>query len=130
MPAPFSPTTLAELAGRLEQRRYAARRLASSVRADAAQALDDLDLSDVFDTDNPASGTNDVDRARALQLAQLTSNTAAAVEDALQRLAAGTYGTCEGCGRRIPLARLRAVPETRLCVGCKVNEGHSLALAG
>jgi DnaK suppressor protein len=130
MPAPFSPTTLAELARRLEQREYAARRLASSLRADAARVLDDLDLSDLFDADNPASGPNDVDRARALQLAQLTSNTAAAVDDALKRLAAGTYGTCEGCGQRIPLARLRAVPETRVCVGCKVDEGRPLALAG
>jgi DnaK suppressor protein len=37
------------------------------------------------------------------------------------RLAAGTYGTCEECGRAIPLARLRALPATRLCVTCEAT---------
>jgi len=35
------------------------------------------------------------------------------------RLAAGTYGTCEDCGRAIPVERLRALPTARLCVGCE-----------
>jgi DnaK suppressor protein len=37
------------------------------------------------------------------------------------RLAAGTYGTCEECGRAIPLARLRALPVARLCVSCEAT---------
>lgn len=40
------------------------------------------------------------------------------VEDALERLDAGAFGRCEGCGVPIPLERLRAVPQTRFCVGC------------
>ena len=40
------------------------------------------------------------------------------VEAALRRLAQGRYGRCEGCGRPIPAARLRAVPWTRRCVAC------------
>lgn len=129
MPVPFAPSTLAELAARLEQRRSASARLASSLHDDASRALEDLDLSDLFDSDNPDGGTNGTDRARALQLAQLAARTAAAADDALERLAAGTYGTCDGCGGRIPLARLRAVPETHLCVDCKVDEGRFLAFA-
>jgi DnaK suppressor protein len=35
------------------------------------------------------------------------------IEHALSKIAAGTYGICEGCGRPIPLARLRALPEAR-----------------
>jgi DnaK suppressor protein len=35
------------------------------------------------------------------------------------RLAAGTFGVCEGCAQPIPLARLRAVPTARLCVACQ-----------
>lgn len=38
------------------------------------------------------------------------------------RLAAGTYGACEGCGRPIPLKRLRAVPTARYCVACQRRE--------
>lgn len=42
-------------------------------------------------------------------------------EDALARLADGTYGTygtCDACQRPIPFERLEAIPEVRHCVGC------------
>ena len=129
MPTPFAPSTLSELATRLEQRRTHSARLAASLHAEAAHALEDLDLSDLLDSDNPDGGTNDVDRAHALALAHLAARTAGAVDDALARLEAGTYGTCDGCGGRIPIARLRAVPETRVCVTCKADEGRLLAPA-
>jgi DnaK suppressor protein len=35
------------------------------------------------------------------------------VENALAKFDQGTYGLCEVCGRPIPLARLRALPEAR-----------------
>ena len=38
------------------------------------------------------------------------------VEEALQRIDAGTYGICEACGREIPEERLEAVPWTKLCI--------------
>jgi DnaK suppressor protein len=38
------------------------------------------------------------------------------------RLETGTFGICEGCGRPIPLARLRALPTTRTCVACQARE--------
>jgi DnaK suppressor protein len=41
------------------------------------------------------------------------------VGDALERLAAGTYGLCEDCGKRIPAARLEANPAAIRCVGCQ-----------
>jgi RNA polymerase-binding protein DksA len=41
------------------------------------------------------------------------------VDAAQARLAAGTYGTCEGCWRPIPLERLRALPTARHCVACQ-----------
>jgi RNA polymerase-binding protein DksA len=40
------------------------------------------------------------------------------VEDALSRLAKGTYGRCENCGVQIDIARLEAIPYTRLCMDC------------
>lgn len=36
------------------------------------------------------------------------------------RLAAGTYGVCEGCEKPIPLVRLRALPATRYCIACEL----------
>jgi DnaK suppressor protein len=38
------------------------------------------------------------------------------IEDALQRIEEGTYGTCAVCGREIPEERLAAVPYATLCV--------------
>jgi DnaK suppressor protein len=43
-------------------------------------------------------------------------------EQALARIAEGTYGTCESCGEAIGKARLQAFPRATLCVTCKQRE--------
>jgi RNA polymerase-binding transcription factor len=43
------------------------------------------------------------------------------VEHALERLRQGSYGVCEGCGRRIPEARLSFQPAATRCVECQVS---------
>jgi DnaK suppressor protein len=40
------------------------------------------------------------------------------VEEALSRLAAGSFGRCEQCGSAIPAGLLAAAPETRYCPRC------------
>ncbi len=40
------------------------------------------------------------------------------VTRALEKLDDGTYGVCDVCGRDIPAARLQAMPDSVLCVGC------------
>lgn len=40
------------------------------------------------------------------------------IDLALCRMAAGSYGICEECEGLIPLKRLEAMPEARMCVGC------------
>jgi RNA polymerase-binding transcription factor DksA len=40
------------------------------------------------------------------------------VEDALERLAAGTYGTCRSCGRPVGDERLEAIPWAATCIDC------------
>lgn len=40
------------------------------------------------------------------------------IRDALARLDAGTYGTCQRCGEPIQERRLRALPYTAICVEC------------
>ena len=40
------------------------------------------------------------------------------VNDALAKLDAGTYGTCEDCGTTIAPDRLEAVPAARYCITC------------
>ena len=39
-------------------------------------------------------------------------------DHALARIAAGTYGVCTNCGKRITVARLDARPTAELCIDC------------
>lgn len=53
------------------------------------------------------------------QLAEVGGQELREIEDALARLRDGTYGECEGCRRKIPLARLKVLPYASFCVECK-----------
>ncbi len=44
------------------------------------------------------------------------------VTQALERMDAGTYGTCARCGAEIPVERLEAYPTASLCIVCKEAE--------
>jgi DnaK suppressor protein len=43
------------------------------------------------------------------------------IKDALRRIEEGTYGICESCGEDIPMARLKARPDTNYCIDCKTR---------
>ncbi len=47
-----------------------------------------------------------------------------AVEAALARMRAGTYGLCEECGNPISWERLEALPTATLCIACKNRQGQ------
>lgn len=53
------------------------------------------------------------------QLATSESRELAQIENALQRIAARKYGTCEVCNKEIPLARLEALPYATQCIQCQ-----------
>ncbi len=38
---------------------------------------------------------------------------------ALGKIEKGKYGICERCGKEIPLARLKILPEARYCIDCE-----------
>jgi RNA polymerase-binding protein DksA len=40
------------------------------------------------------------------------------IEEALERLGNGTYGTCRNCGRPIAAERLEAIPWVANCIDC------------
>jgi RNA polymerase-binding transcription factor DksA len=44
------------------------------------------------------------------------------IDDALDRMAEGTYGVCVGCKATIPDERLSVLPMTPLCTQCHFNE--------
>jgi len=51
-----------------------------------------------------------------------TRDTLGEVLAALDRIEAGTFGTCTRCGASIAVERLEAMPEASLCVTCKASE--------
>ena len=53
------------------------------------------------------------------QLAEVESRELARIDEALEKMRAGTYGLCEGCKQNIPLARLQALPYATCCIECK-----------
>ena len=55
-------------------------------------------------------------------LEQASSKRLQEVEQALGRLARGTYGRCERCGTGIPTERLQAIPWARRCVHCAATQ--------
>jgi RNA polymerase-binding protein DksA len=46
----------------------------------------------------------------------------AAIDAALARIEAGTYGRCQNCAREISPERLEAIPWATLCLDCKRRE--------
>ncbi len=54
----------------------------------------------------------------ASQLKQMESRTRRQINDALKRIAKGTYGICSVCGKPIRKARLEVVPHASICMKC------------
>jgi len=63
-------------------------------------------------------GTGRPEIAALLRRAVEARRKLADVEEALSRLAAGSFGRCEQCGSAIPAGLLAAAPETRYCPRC------------
>ena len=53
------------------------------------------------------------------QLAEVESRELSRIEYALERMREGHFGTCEGCGTSIPMARLNALPYATYCITCQ-----------
>jgi DnaK suppressor protein len=53
------------------------------------------------------------------QLAEVESRELAQIENALERMRQGSYGQCEVCETKIPLARLTALPYAMTCIDCQ-----------
>jgi RNA polymerase-binding transcription factor DksA len=62
------------------------------------------------------SGTDNFDRDFALSLLSSDQDAIYEIEEALKRIEKNTYGICELTGKKIPSARLDAIPWTRFTV--------------
>jgi DnaK suppressor protein len=61
----------------------------------------------------------------ASRLVEFNDRELSQIDRALTRCQRSTYGICESCQKRIPLARLNARPYTPFCINCeREKEGH------
>jgi DnaK suppressor protein len=63
--------------------------------------------------------SHDVENELESQLVSLESRELIRIQKAIEAIRNGTYGQCELCGERIPIARLQALPHTSCCVACQ-----------
>lgn len=93
---------------------------ADRLQAEAAQLAADREPGDVtFDEESGEGDTIAVERARDLSLSAKARENVAEIDDALKRIALGTYGICEASKEPIPKERLEFIPHTRVRVEYK-----------
>ena len=54
-----------------------------------------------------------------LELLERDQSTVREIDEALERITAGSYGLCEACGEPILRERLKAMPHARNCIDCQ-----------
>lgn len=64
------------------------------------------------------------------RLLEMKSQQVKKVEEALQRLEQGTYGTCKSCGEEIDEKRLAVMPFALMCIDCQRSEEEKTKLEG
>ena len=86
--------------------------LADIARFEAqARAAGETEVGDDSDAAITSEGVSE-----SLHQDALASRTLVEVQDALRRIAQGTYGKCIDCGREIEPARLQAIPWAQYCL--------------
>jgi RNA polymerase-binding transcription factor len=107
-------TTAARL--HAERRRVAEQVEALQADFDTIVAASEYTAAD--DEHDPDGATIGFERAQASALLERAQRRLDALERALTRLDAGTYGNCERCGNAIAPERLDALPDATHCVRC------------
>jgi len=69
--------------------------------------------------DSPEMASATADNDMVFQFVEMESEELEQIDEALDRIREGTYGSCEVCGKAIARARLEAIPSAALCVKCK-----------
>lgn len=64
----------------------------------------------------------DLERELGISLMEMRNRQRQLIDEALTRLAEGTYGVCAECGVEISEKRLEAVPFAKLCVECQSRQ--------
>lgn len=107
---------------RLDQLRQDLEHLILSKTAQVQQELQVNEESQI-DYNHPADSMEGGEgRERHLNLVHHAQEELRQVLDAINRLHTHTFGICQSCGDPIHAERLNAIPYTRMCIDCQIEE--------
>jgi DnaK suppressor protein len=100
------------------------KRLQAVLLAQKARLTKEINhLADVVLADERPPGEHDSLTSEPVDKEVILDNTEEAMRQqvvaALRRIEEGTFGTCEGCGEGIAMARIEAVPYASFCIDCE-----------
>jgi DnaK suppressor protein len=81
-----------------------------------AATQSDISGEVAFDDETAEGGTATFERERDLSIENNVRDLMQKIDRAIEKMAAGTYGICERCGKPIEKARIRALPYVDLCI--------------
>jgi DnaK suppressor protein len=119
MPRQLAKSTMDRFRKRLDEERERLTKMIRDIEAEREEVRLTETSSDRSPDPNTAEGGSlAFEMEKELSLWQNAQHILANVEEAIERIELGTYGTCDECGSSIPVARLDALPYTKLCVSC------------
>jgi DnaK suppressor protein len=117
VPAPADDLDLDAIRAELEERRRNTRE-----RVESLAERPELGAAQGFGKRIGDGTTEAISRLTDIGVGRSLETGLARTERALAKLDDGTYGICDACGEPIAPARLRALPDSVLCVACAASE--------
>jgi len=115
--------TLARLKEKLLERRKQLMGDCNNIRTNSLnrgdEASGDLSVMPIHMAD---IGSDTFEKEFALDIIEGEQEELREIDAALARMADGSFGLCEVCGKTVGYQRLSAVPYAKLCIGCKRRE--------
>ncbi|WP_067429445.1 TraR/DksA family transcriptional regulator [Nocardioides jensenii] len=109
---------MADIRAALERERRATHDRLAALTADFEEVVAASRDTNADDEHDPEGSTIAFERSQLDALVRQARAHLGEIDAALTRLAAGTYGRCEQCGRHVPDGRLAVRPTARTCVDC------------
>ena len=117
-PAPRTRTSLDEARARLTAEQVAAAARIAALQRDVDDIVESAKGGATDDEHDAEGATIAFERAQAMALLEETRLQVSTLDEALVRVDAGSYGTCESCGNPIAAERLAARPAATRCITC------------
>jgi RNA polymerase-binding protein DksA len=107
----------------LEERRRVERAL-GHLQEENPGTIEDEAEDETFDNHLGDAASVTFDRELGYSLESNSGHVLAAIDEALERIEEGSFGTCVRCGNPIAEERLEAMPYATKCIECKRLEGR------